>query len=90
MALTALIVAFFGFGFVTAGLALYRKLLSLREDDLIHIGPGEEKLIPQQLAVAHKMVVLDRWGEIFTVVTVAFGLIAGAVYLYQVFQAYYN
>ena len=89
MALTSLMVAFFALGVVTAGLALYRKLISLREDDLIHVGPGEEKFIPQQLAMAHRMAVIDRWGEILTVLTIAFGLIAGAVYLYQVFKAYY-
>ena len=89
MAVTALVVLFAGFGILTASLALYRKPLTMREDDLVHIGPGEEKFIPQQLAMTHRIAVLDRWGEIFTVFTTAFGLVAGAVSLYQVFQAYY-
>jgi len=89
MTLATLGVLFASFGVMTAALAIYRKLLSMKEDDYIHVGPGEEKLIPQQLAMAEKMAKIDRWGEVLTVVTVAFGLILGAAYLYHVFQAYY-
>jgi len=89
MTLTTLIVLFAGFGLATAGLALYRKFLSMHEDDLIHIGPGEETLVPQQVAMAHRMAVIDRWGEVLTVVTAACGLLSLTVYLYGVFRAYY-
>ena len=34
------------------GLALYRKLISAGEEDLIHLGPGEERFIPGQIALA--------------------------------------
>lgn len=89
MTLTALGVLFACFGLMTVGLALYRKFLSMKEDDYIHVGPGEEKLIPQQVEMANKMARIDHWGEVLTVVTVAFGLMLGAAYLYHVFQAYY-
>jgi hypothetical protein len=49
---------------VVLGLALFRKFTSLREDSLIHIGPGEEKLIPKQVATFRTLEVLDRWGQI--------------------------
>jgi hypothetical protein len=88
MTFTALAVLFAVLVVTTAGLALYRKLISMREDDCIHIGEGEERLIPQQLEVAHKLAVLDRWGEILTVVTAGYGLVVGVLYLYQRFQAY--
>ena len=89
MTLTALGVLFACFGLTTVALALYRKFLSMKEDDYIHVSPGEERLIPQQVEMAAKMAKIDHWGEVLTVATVAFGLILGAAYLYHVFQAYY-
>jgi hypothetical protein len=69
----------------TLGLALYRKLISAGEEDLIHLGPGEERQIPEQVALAGKLKAVDRWGKTLTVITVAIGLVMAAVYLYQGF-----
>ncbi|MGP0074233.1 MAG: hypothetical protein ACLPWF_20155 [Bryobacteraceae bacterium] len=69
----------------TLGLALYRKLISAGEEDLIHLGPGEERQIPRQVALETKLKAIDRWGKILTVITVAIGLAMAAVYLYQQF-----
>jgi hypothetical protein len=88
MSFTAFGVVFVVLVVATAAIALYRKFVSLREDDMIHIGAGEERLIPQQVAVARKLAFLDRFGEILTVITAVYGLIVGALYLYQRFQAY--
>jgi hypothetical protein len=71
------------FGIATLLLALYRKILSLKEDDLVHVAPGEERLIPNQIEMAHKMDVIDRWGKTLTVITVALGLVLAGGYLYQ-------
>ena len=90
MSFTAFAVLFLVLVVATAAIALYRKFVSMREDDMIHIGAGEEKLIPQQVAVAKKLASLDRWGEMLTVITAVYGLILGALYLYQRFQAYYQ
>jgi hypothetical protein len=87
MTFTALVVLLAVLVVATAALALYRKFVTMREDDLIHIGEGEEKLIPQQVEVAHRIAVVDRWGEILTVVTAAYGLVVASIYLYQRFQA---
>jgi hypothetical protein len=65
------------------GLALFRKVTSLREDGLIHIGPGEEGLIPKQVALFHKLEVVDRWGKTLTVIVVVSGLCLAALYLYR-------
>jgi hypothetical protein len=67
----------------TLGLALYRKLVSASEEDLVHLGPGEEHHIPQQVALASKLNGLDRWGKILTVITIVTGLAMAAMYLYQ-------
>ena len=65
------------------GLALYRKLASLQEDDLIHLGPGQDKLIPRQVALSGKLDTVDRWGKALTITTLVTGLLLAAVYLYQ-------
>jgi hypothetical protein len=67
------------------GLALYRKLIAMREDDLIHISDAEGKMIPKQIAMAHKLDDVDRWGKILTIATVALGFLLASIYLYQVY-----
>jgi hypothetical protein len=71
---------------IVLGLAAYRKMVSLHEDDFIHVAEGEAKAIPQQIAVAHKLEVLDHWGKILTIVAAVSGLLLGCVYLYMLWQ----
>ena len=82
MNFTPYVVLWVLFGLVTTGLALYRKLVSMKEDVYLHLGPVGAQAIPKQVASAGKLNVIDRWGETLTVATVAFGLILAAVYLY--------
>ena len=67
----------------TLALALYRKLVSASEEDLVHLGPGEERQIPRQIALAAKLESADRWGKILTVSTITIGLAVAALILYQ-------
>jgi len=83
--LTPAIVIWAVLAIATLGLALYRKLISASEEDLIHLGPGEERQIPQQEALAGRLQAVDRWGKILTVVSAVVGLAVAAVYLYQAF-----
>jgi uncharacterized membrane protein len=83
--LTPAVVVWVILAVATLGLALYRKLISASEEDLIHLGPGEERQIPAQVALAEKLKVIDRWGKTLTVITVLIGLAMAAVYLYQAF-----
>jgi uncharacterized membrane protein len=69
----------------TLGLALYRKLISAGEEDLIHLGPGEDGQISGQVALEAKLRAVDRWGKTLTVITVLIGLAMAAIYLYQQF-----
>jgi len=74
-------------GLTVLGLAGYRKVLMLRkEDELIHLGAGEEKRIPEQVALTQKLDAIDRWGKTLTVLTVASGLLIAAIYLYGAWQ----
>ncbi len=72
----------------TLALALYRKFVSAGEEDLIHLGPGEESRIPEQVALESKLKAVDRWGKTLTVITMAVGLVVAAVYLYQAFAVH--
>ena len=70
-------------GVATLALALYRKFVTMREDDYLHLAAGEERLIPQQVATFHRIGVIDKWGITMTIVTVILGLALAAMYLYQ-------
>ena len=83
--LTPAVVIWVILALATLGLALYRKLISASEEDLIHLGPGEERQIPKQEELAIKLKAIDRWGKMMTVITVVVGLAMAAVYLYQQF-----
>lgn len=76
-------------GVATLALALYRKFVSMREDDYLHLSAGEERLIPQQVATFRKIGAIDRWGVTMTIVTVVLGLALAALYLYQTVSAQY-
>lgn len=70
------------------GLALYRKIaVAPREDDLIHVGAGEERLISRQEATTRKLDAIDKWGKILTIVVIVSGLAIASVYLYQAWIA---
>lgn len=64
-------------------LAIVRSVAGLHEDDNIHIAPGEEQLIPKQVAFYGLLNRIDRWGKALTILTVAGGLALAAVYLYR-------
>ncbi len=81
--LTPVVVIWAVLAIATLGLALYRKLVSASEEDLVHLGPGEERQIPGQVALATKLVGIDRWGKVLTVITIAVGFTVAALYLYQ-------
>jgi hypothetical protein len=76
------------FGLAVLVLAIYRKVLTFHGDDeFVHLAAGEQQLIPQQVARARKLDVIDRWGKSLTVFTVASGLAIVAVVLYEAWQA---
>ncbi len=60
----------------------WRKAVSRGEDDSLHVLQGGA--LPQQVEVAHKLDVIDKWGKALTVIAVAFGVIVLAVYIFQV------
>ena len=74
-------------GVAVLALALYRKIITFHGDDeFVHLADGEERLIPQQVALGHRLDLIDRWGKSLTVFTVASGLAIAGVVLYHAWQ----
>jgi hypothetical protein len=62
-------------------LIVWRKAVGRNEDDTLHLLHGDA--LPQQATVAHKLEVIDRWGKTLTIVTVIFGILIAAIFVYQ-------
>jgi hypothetical protein len=62
-------------------LIVWRKAVSRNEDDNLHVLHTEA--VPRQAEVAHKLDVIDKWGKIVTAVTIAFGVLIAAIFVYQ-------
>ena len=63
-------------------LAVYRKLASRAEDDVIHVQEAQAAVIGKQDALARTLDVIDRWGKTLTVIVVAYGLVLLGSFLY--------
>jgi len=68
-------------------LIAWRKMVANQEDDTIHVLQGS---VAQQVNVAQKLEVIDKWGKILTIIALVFGLILGAAYIYQNFVTMSN
>jgi len=62
-------------------LIIWRRQVAQNEDDSLHVLNAE--VAPQQVAVAHKLETIDKWGKTLTVLTVVVGFAIAAVYFYQ-------
>jgi hypothetical protein len=69
----------------TAGLALYRKMISLHEENYLHLGAGEEGHISEQVTMARRIASIDHWGKLFTVAAVVLGIALAVAFLYEQF-----
>lgn len=65
-------------------LIIYRKQISSREDDSIHL---EGSIATEQVAMAHRLALIDKWGKTLTIVVAVYGVALAAIYLYQVWNA---
>ncbi len=63
-------------------LAVWRRVIASHEDDTLHVLDATGA-VPHQTSMAHKLDVIDRWGQILTIVTVIYLLIVLAMYGYQ-------
>lgn len=82
MNMTNAVIVWIVLGVATMGLALYRKLLTLRENDTIVVEEWRTNEVAAQEVLAHKLDEIDKWGKLLTLVTVVVGIVIGAMYLY--------
>ena len=66
-----------------AVLIVRRRMIARGEDDTLHVLQGAP--IPNQVVLANKLEVIDKWGKLLTVITVAYGLLVAAAYVFQFF-----
>ncbi|MBK9169523.1 MAG: hypothetical protein IPM24_18955 [Bryobacterales bacterium] len=70
---------------VTAGvvglLAGYRKLLSLKEDDTLHLAEGQVGTVAEQKQLAGRLEQIDKWGKILTAISLIYGVVLAIAYL---------
>ena len=81
------VVGWIVFGLVVLGLALYRKKVASEEQDWVHLAPGEEQLVGQQVEIAQRLKRIDRWGIWLTVVLALYGLVIGSIYIMRSWEA---
>lgn len=80
----------FLWGVLVAGvlsLALYRKFLANKEDNLVHVLDNDANLIPEQVAMTQKLTQIDHWGKMLTVLALVYGLVLAAFFLYQAWNS---
>ena len=66
---------------VVLAMAAYRKVVSGKEDETLHLSSPSESA--QQVTIAHKLEHIDKWGKLLTVVVVVYGLLLALTYTYQ-------
>lgn len=67
---------------VVLALVVWRKIVSSKEDDNIHV-LDSGAVAKQQTQIASKLDLIDKWGKILTVVTLVFGVVLAAFFIYQ-------
>jgi heme/copper-type cytochrome/quinol oxidase subunit 2 len=72
---------------VVVFLIIYRKSVSSHEDASIHL---EGTMPTEQVALAHRLASIDRWGKMLTIVVAVYGVALAAIYLYQIWNTVPN
>ena len=63
------------------GMAGYRKTISTKEEETLHLTDPVET--NHQVQIAHKLDVVDKWGKLLTVVVAVYGLLLLIAFTYQ-------
>jgi len=64
-------------------LIVWRKLVASHEDDQIHVLDGGPSVSQQQVQIAAKLEQIDKWGKTLTVITVVYGVLLAAAFIYM-------
>ena len=83
MQLTSYVVVWSCLAIVVLALALIRYLVSLHEDDNLHLSTAEKGMITKQMVFFQHLDAIDRWGKSLTIVALVGGLVLAGIFLYQ-------
>jgi hypothetical protein len=70
---------------VVVFLALYRRRLNLKTDELLHVLDAEAPMIASQTAIGKRLEKVDFWGKSLTVIVALYAVAIGGLYLYKLF-----
>ncbi len=70
---------------VVVFLALYRRRLYMKTDELLHVLDAEAPLVATQVEIGKKLEKVDFWGKTLTVIVGLYALAIGGMYLYKLF-----
>jgi hypothetical protein len=73
---------------VVLALLVYRKLVSSKEEETLHLADATEA--NHQAVIGQKLEWIDKWGKLLTVVAVVYGVLLAAAYTYHVWQTMSN
>jgi len=63
---------------------VWRKMVASHEDDQIHVLDGASDAVSQQqVQLANKLEMIDKWGKTLTVITLVFGVVLAAFFVYH-------
>jgi len=67
-------------------LAIYRMVLVSREEPTtsLHVAAGSAAVAHDDTRTEKRLAVVDRWGQILTIVGTIYGLVLAGIYLYHV------
>ncbi|HTX36864.1 MAG TPA: hypothetical protein VME43_17665 [Bryobacteraceae bacterium] len=69
---------------VVLAMVVWRKMVASHEDDQIHVLDGASEATSQhQVQLANKLDQIDKWGKTLTVITIVFGVVLAAAYIYS-------
>jgi hypothetical protein len=84
MNFTMLIIGWTGLAFLVLMIAVYRNLVARQEDTLIHLqGNNATQLVEHQSAIARKVQLLDRVGQLSTIAVALLGLGIAVAFFYD-------
>ena len=72
---------------VAIGLYTCRRRVARQDDETIHVLDSDADKVAQQVVVAKKLDVLDRWVKLASILVVVSGLVLGALYIYAAWVA---
>jgi hypothetical protein len=77
-----LVIGWIVLALIVAALAMYRKMLTNQEDDIVHVS-GESGTLTRQITLAHRLEKIDLWGKTLTIILVLYGLGLAGWLIYQ-------